>query len=46
MDATDAILHLDAVARSIPKPVFPPDALNSQVSGILRATPFLDTDRD
>ncbi|KAG7448786.1 uncharacterized protein BT62DRAFT_1003500 [Guyanagaster necrorhizus] len=31
MDATDAILHLDAVARSIPKPVFPPDALNSQI---------------
>ncbi|SJK98773.1 uncharacterized protein ARMOST_02042 [Armillaria ostoyae] len=47
MDATDAMLHLDAVARSIPEPVLPPNALNSQISGILRATrPFLDTDRD
>ncbi len=28
-------------------PVPPPDALNSQISGILRATrPFLDTDRE
>ncbi|PBK68770.1 hypothetical protein ARMSODRAFT_192552 [Armillaria solidipes] len=41
------MLHLDAVARSIPEPVLPPKALNSQISGILRATrPFLDTDRD
>ncbi|KAK0449767.1 uncharacterized protein EV420DRAFT_1766869, partial [Desarmillaria tabescens] len=47
MDATDAMLHLDAVARSIPEPVFPPDDLNSQLSGILRATrPFYDTDRE
>ena len=47
MNVTDAMFHLDAVARSIPEPVFPPDALNSDVSDILRATrPFLDTDRD
>ncbi|SJK98770.1 uncharacterized protein ARMOST_02039 [Armillaria ostoyae] len=47
MNATDAMLHLDAVARSIPEPVLPFNALNSQISGILRATrPFLDTDRD
>ncbi|SJK98763.1 uncharacterized protein ARMOST_02032 [Armillaria ostoyae] len=47
MNATDAMLHLDAVARSIPEPVLPLNALNSQISGILRATrPFLDTDRD
>ncbi|SJK98780.1 uncharacterized protein ARMOST_02049 [Armillaria ostoyae] len=47
MKATDAMLHLDAVARSIPEPVLPPNALNSQISEILRATrPFLDTDRD
>ncbi|PBK68819.1 hypothetical protein ARMSODRAFT_975678 [Armillaria solidipes] len=47
MNATDAILHLDAVERSVPEPIFPPNALNSEVSGILRATrPFLDTDSD
>ncbi|PBK90072.1 hypothetical protein ARMGADRAFT_1032668 [Armillaria gallica] len=47
MNAADAICHLDAVARSVPEPVLPPDALNSQISGILRATrPFLDTDHD
>ncbi|KAK0192946.1 hypothetical protein F5146DRAFT_1136763 [Armillaria mellea] len=47
MNAIDAMLHLDAVARSIPEPVLPPKALNSQISGILRATrPFLDTDHD
>ncbi|KAK0449759.1 uncharacterized protein EV420DRAFT_763521 [Desarmillaria tabescens] len=45
--ATEAMLHLDAVACSIPEPVFPPGDLNSHVSGILRATrPFLDTDHD
>ncbi|KAK0192940.1 hypothetical protein F5146DRAFT_524348 [Armillaria mellea] len=45
MIATDAICHLDAAARSAPEPVLPPNALNSQVSGILRATlPLLDTD--
>ncbi|KAK0203534.1 hypothetical protein DFS33DRAFT_1383780 [Desarmillaria ectypa] len=27
----DAMFHLDAVARSVPKPVFPPDALNSPI---------------
>ncbi|PBK90063.1 hypothetical protein ARMGADRAFT_1112196 [Armillaria gallica] len=47
MNATDAMFHLDAVARSVPEPVLPPDTLNSQISGILRATrPFLDTDRE
>ncbi len=47
MKATDAMFHLDAVARSIPEPVLPPNALNSQISEILRATrPFLNTDRD
>ncbi|PBK90109.1 hypothetical protein ARMGADRAFT_305147 [Armillaria gallica] len=47
MNATDAMLHLDAVARSISEPILPPKALDSQISGILRATrPFLDTDRD
>ncbi|KAK0452581.1 hypothetical protein EV421DRAFT_2031152 [Armillaria borealis] len=47
MNATDAMFHLDAVARSAPEPILPPNALNSQVSGILRATRhFLDTDRD
>ncbi len=47
MNVTDAMLHLDAVAHSIPEPVLPPNSLNSQISGILRATrPFLDTDRD
>ncbi len=47
MDAADAMYHLDAVAHSVPELVLPPDALNSQISGILRATrPFLDTDRD
>ncbi|SJK98753.1 uncharacterized protein ARMOST_02022 [Armillaria ostoyae] len=47
MNATDAMFHLDAVARSVPEPVLPPNALNSQISGILRATrPFLDTDCD
>ncbi|KAK0237734.1 hypothetical protein EDD85DRAFT_831603 [Armillaria nabsnona] len=47
MNATDAMLHLDAVARSIPEPILPPKASDSQISGILRATrPFLDTDRD
>ncbi|PBK90097.1 hypothetical protein ARMGADRAFT_934713, partial [Armillaria gallica] len=41
------MLHLDAVAHSIPEPVLPPKSLNSQISGILRATqPFLDTDHD
>ncbi|PBK90103.1 hypothetical protein ARMGADRAFT_1032688 [Armillaria gallica] len=35
------------MAHSIPEPVLPPNSLNSQISGILRATrPFLDTDRD
>ncbi|KAK0237720.1 hypothetical protein EDD85DRAFT_951889 [Armillaria nabsnona] len=39
--------HLDAVARSIPEPVLPPNASNAQISGILRASrPFLDTDHD
>ncbi|KAK0494568.1 hypothetical protein EDD18DRAFT_348603 [Armillaria luteobubalina] len=48
MNATDsAMFHLDAVVRSIPEPVLPPDALNSRISGILRATcPFLDTNCD
>ncbi len=47
MDAADAMYHLDAVAHSVQELVLPPDALNSQISGILRATrPFLDTDRD
>ncbi|PBK90114.1 hypothetical protein ARMGADRAFT_305320 [Armillaria gallica] len=47
MNATDAMFHLDAVARSAPEPVPPPSTLNSQISGILRATrSFLDTDRD
>ncbi len=47
MNATDVMFHLDAVARSVPEPVLPPSALNSQISGILRATcPFLDSDRD
>ncbi|KAK0220177.1 hypothetical protein IW262DRAFT_1494317 [Armillaria fumosa] len=47
MNATNAMFHLDAAARSVPEPTFPPDALNSDVSDILRATrPFLDTDRD
>ncbi|KAK0220426.1 hypothetical protein IW262DRAFT_1494506 [Armillaria fumosa] len=47
MNATNAMLYLDAVALSIPEPVLPPKALNSQVSEILRATgPFFDTDRD
>ncbi|KAK0237778.1 hypothetical protein EDD85DRAFT_556834 [Armillaria nabsnona] len=47
MNATDAMFHLDAVARSVPEPMFPPDSLNAEVSGILRATrPFLDTDPD
>ncbi|KAK0452566.1 hypothetical protein EV421DRAFT_911304 [Armillaria borealis] len=44
---TDAMFHLDAVARSVPEPVLPPDTLNFHISGILRATrPFLDTDHD
>ncbi|PBK79494.1 hypothetical protein ARMGADRAFT_1172357 [Armillaria gallica] len=47
MNATNAMFHLDAVARSVPEPILPSDALNSDVSDILRATrPFLDTDRD
>ncbi|KAK0452555.1 hypothetical protein EV421DRAFT_911037 [Armillaria borealis] len=47
MNTTDAMFHLDAVARSVPEPVLPPDTLNSQISGILRATrPFLDTDHE
>ncbi len=47
MNATDAMFHLDAVARSVPEPISPPDSLNAEVSGILRATrPFLDTDPD
>ncbi|KAK0237750.1 hypothetical protein EDD85DRAFT_831675 [Armillaria nabsnona] len=47
MNVADTMFHLDAVARSVPEPVLPPDALNSQISGILRATrPFLETDRD
>ncbi|KAK0431171.1 uncharacterized protein EV420DRAFT_1773092 [Desarmillaria tabescens] len=46
-ETMDVMLHLDAVARSIPEPVFPPEDLNSHVSGILRATrPLLDTDHD
>ncbi|KAK0220428.1 hypothetical protein IW262DRAFT_1297500 [Armillaria fumosa] len=45
MTAIDAMLHLDAVAHSIPEPVLPPNVLNSQISGILRAMrPFLDID--
>ncbi|KAK0458103.1 uncharacterized protein EV420DRAFT_1764575 [Desarmillaria tabescens] len=45
--AADALSHLDAFTRSIPKPVFPPDAIDPLVSGILRATrPLLDTDPD
>ncbi len=41
------MFHLDVVARSVPEPVLPSKALNSQISGILRATqPFLDTYRD
>ncbi|PBK68897.1 hypothetical protein ARMSODRAFT_1019471 [Armillaria solidipes] len=41
------MFHLDAVARSVPEPVFPPDTLDVQIPAILRATrPFLDTDRD
>ncbi|KAK0470514.1 hypothetical protein IW261DRAFT_1516363 [Armillaria novae-zelandiae] len=47
MNATNAMFHLDAAACSVPEPTFPPDALNSDISDILRATrPFLDTDRD
>ncbi|KAK0452593.1 hypothetical protein EV421DRAFT_2031162 [Armillaria borealis] len=47
MNTTNAMLYLNAVALSIPESVLPPKALNSQISGILRATrPFLDTDRD
>ncbi|KAK0452485.1 hypothetical protein EV421DRAFT_1769184 [Armillaria borealis] len=47
MNATNAMFHLDAVARSVPEPVFPPDTLDVQIPAILRATrPFLDTDRD
>ncbi len=47
MNTTDAMFHLDAAAHSVPEPVLPPDTLNSQISGILRAVrPFLDTDRD
>ncbi|KAK0220415.1 hypothetical protein IW262DRAFT_1022696 [Armillaria fumosa] len=47
MNAADAMCHLDALARSVPELVLPPDTLNTQISGILRATrPFLDTDRD
>ncbi|KAK0449762.1 uncharacterized protein EV420DRAFT_763727 [Desarmillaria tabescens] len=47
IDATDAMLYLDAVSRSITEPVFPLGDLNSRVSGILRARrPFLDTDHD
>ncbi|KAK0459936.1 hypothetical protein IW261DRAFT_1614915 [Armillaria novae-zelandiae] len=47
MDVPDAMCHLDALARSVPEPVLPPDALNTRASGILRATrPLLDTDRD
>ncbi|KAK0459930.1 hypothetical protein IW261DRAFT_344100 [Armillaria novae-zelandiae] len=46
MNATDALFHLNAVARSAPEPSLPPSALNSRVSGILRATrTLLDTDR-
>ncbi|SJK98643.1 uncharacterized protein ARMOST_01912 [Armillaria ostoyae] len=46
MNATNAMFHLDAVARSVPAPVLPPDALTSDVSDIPRANrPFLDTDR-
>ncbi|KAK0220326.1 hypothetical protein IW262DRAFT_1383852, partial [Armillaria fumosa] len=47
MNVTDATFHLDAAARSVPQPVFPPDVLNSDISDILHATrPVLDTDRD
>ncbi len=47
MNATNARFLLDAVARSVPEPALPPNALNSQISGILRATqPLLNTDRD
>ncbi|KAK0474146.1 hypothetical protein IW261DRAFT_1610585 [Armillaria novae-zelandiae] len=47
MDATGTMFHLDAVARSVPDPVLPPNALDSQISGILHAMRlFLDTDRD
>ncbi|KAK0237868.1 hypothetical protein EDD85DRAFT_832158 [Armillaria nabsnona] len=48
MNATNAMFHLNAAARSVPKPTFPPDeALNDHIPAILRATrPFLDTDRD
>ncbi|KAK0495797.1 hypothetical protein EDD18DRAFT_1463029 [Armillaria luteobubalina] len=47
MNATNAMFHLDAVARFVPEPVFPPDALNYVISDILRATqPFLDADGD
>ncbi|SJK98637.1 uncharacterized protein ARMOST_01905 [Armillaria ostoyae] len=47
MNVTNAMFHLDAAARSIPEPTFPPDALNDHIPAILRATrPFLDTDRD
>ncbi|KAK0494695.1 hypothetical protein EDD18DRAFT_1175680 [Armillaria luteobubalina] len=46
MNATNALFHLDAAARSVPGPTFPSETLNSDVSDILRATrPFLDTDR-
>ncbi|KAK0494581.1 hypothetical protein EDD18DRAFT_349796 [Armillaria luteobubalina] len=47
MNATDAMFHLDALARSVPEPILPPSALNSRIPGILRAThSFLDTDHD
>ncbi|KAK0449758.1 uncharacterized protein EV420DRAFT_1766860 [Desarmillaria tabescens] len=47
IDATDVMFHLDGVAHSIPLPLFPPEVLNSRVSGLLRATrSFLDTDHD
>lgn len=48
MSATDtAMFHLETVARFVSELVLPPDALNSLIPGILRATrPFLDTDRD
>ncbi len=47
MNSTDVMFHWDAAARSAPEPVLPSNALNSQISGILRATrPFLDTDCD
>ncbi|KAK0494557.1 hypothetical protein EDD18DRAFT_1355292 [Armillaria luteobubalina] len=45
--AADVLSHLKAFIRSIPDPVFPPEADYSQVLDILRATrPLLDGDGD